>query len=252
MSHGPLEQFFVFPLFHFSLFGLDLSLTNLALCMIVAVLLCCFFIFYIFLSPKIIPSKKQISMELVYDMILDMLGSSIGHNAKNFVPLIFSIFLLVLSCNLLGMLPLGIATTSQIIVTFSIAFIVFSTITIVGFFFHGIKFFSLFLPKGCPLYMAPLMILIELFSFLSKPVSLSLRLAANVTSGHILLHIIAIGGVTLFSFSQFCPISPILSSFIGIPITTILIGFEVCVSILQAYIFTILSCVYLSDVINLH
>ncbi len=243
MSHNPLDQFFVTPLLKCNPFGLNLAFTNASLFMTIATSFCITYLWYALRSPQLVPSKLQMSVEMLHKMIGNMLGSTIGEEkGKRFVSLIFSVFLFVLSSNFCGMLPKSFAVTSQIIVTFALASIVFLVITTVGIFSHGFGFFRLFLPSGCPLWLAPLMILIELFSFLAKPISLSLRLAANITSGHILLHVIGSAIVLMSLLFKFIPFSLVI----------VLVGFEFFVAILQAYIFAILSCVYLADVINLH
>jgi len=140
------------------------------------------------------------------------------------------------------MLPYSFTVTSHISITFILAVMVFLTVTIVGFVKHGLHFFSLFLPKGTPWWLAPLMIIIEIFTYLARPISLSLRLAANMVAGHVLLKVMAGFVISLAIFLKFLPI----------PLMVILIGFEIFVAVLQAYIFSILSCVYLNDAINLH
>jgi F-type H+-transporting ATPase subunit a len=182
------------------------------------------------------------SAELIYGLVTDMLDQNVGPKGRKFVPVIFSLFLFILICNLLGMLPYSFTVTSHISITFALAILVFFIVTIVGFIRHGFHFFSLFLPKGTPWWLAPLMIIIELFTYLARPVSLSLRLAANMVAGHVLLKVMAGFVVTLAIYFKILPI----------PLMVILVGFEIFVAILQAYIFTILSCVYLNDAVNLH
>ncbi|NDA91594.1 MAG: ATP synthase F0 subunit A, partial [Alphaproteobacteria bacterium] len=152
------------------------------------------------------------------------------------------LFMFIMVCNLFGMIPYGFTVTSHISITFALAMMVFLLVTLLGFILHGFHFFSLFLPAGTPWWLAPLMILIELFAYLARPVSLSLRLAANMVAGHVLLKVIAGFIVSMAFYLKIFPI----------PFISVLIGFEIFVAILQAYIFTILSCVYLNDAINLH
>ena len=189
-----------------------------------------------------IPSRKQAFIEIIYNMILNMVDSNIGENGKRFLPLILTIFLFILSCNLLGMIPYGFTVTSHLIITFSIAILIFFVIITYGFYLNGLKFLSLFLPDGTPIFLMPLMLVIELFSFLSRPVSLSLRLCANMVAGHILLKVIA--GFIVVGALFFKPLP--------IAFVVVIIGFEIFIAILQAYIFAILSCVYLNDAVNLH
>lgn len=242
MAHNPLDQFKIKKLIEFSLFDYDISLTNSSFFMLLAASLICTYFFIAFKNANLVPDKLQISAEMLYEMITNMLGQNIGDKGRKFAPLIFTIFLFILTCNLLGMLPYGFTVTSHISVTFALAMLVFLLVTILGFYLHGWRFLSLFLPAGTPAWLAPLMIIIELFAYLARPVSLSLRLAANMVAGHVLLKVMAGFVVSLAIYFKILPI----------PFIIILIGFEIFVAILQAYIFTILSCVYLNDAINLH
>jgi F-type H+-transporting ATPase subunit a len=242
MSHNPLDQFALKKLIEINLFGYDISFTNSSLFMIAALVISLSYLYCALKPQQLIPSRLQASAEIIYNMITSMLDQNVGEKGRKFTPIIFSLFIFILLCNLLGMLPYGFTVTSHIVITFSLAIIVFSFITIVGFINHGMHFLSLFLPSGVPLWLAPVMVILELFAYLARPVSLSLRLAANMVAGHILLKVMAGFAVSLIIFLKFLPI----------PIIVALIGFEIFVAILQAYIFTILSCVYLSDAINLH
>lgn len=242
MSHSPLNQFALKKLIDINLFGFDVSFTNSSLFMIAAGVMALSYFYFALKSQQVVPSRFQVSAELIYIMIISMLDQNIGEKGRKFTPIIFSLFIFILLCNLLGMIPYGFTVTSHIAITFSLAIIVFLFITIVGFVNHGMHFLSLFLPEGVPLWLAPVMIVLELFAYLARPISLSLRLAANMVAGHILLKVMAGFAVSLVIFLKFLPI----------PIIVTLIGFEIFVAILQAYIFTILSCVYLSDAINLH
>lgn len=242
MAHNPLEQFTIKKLIVIKLFGLDISFTNSSGYMVAAAVLALSYFYLALKKQEIIPSRLQISAEMVYIMITDMLEQNVGEKGRRFIPLIFTLFIFILLCNLLGMFPYSFTVTSHILITFALATIIFLLITIVGFITHGLHFLSLFLPKNIPLWLAPLMIILELFAYLAKPISLSLRLAANMMAGHILLKVIAGFAVSLIIFLKFLPI----------PLIIALIGFEIFIAILQAYIFTILSCVYLNDALNLH
>ena len=241
-THSPLAQFEIGKIIDINLAGFDISLTNSSLFMVIAGMLAFFYFIIEFKSQRLIPSRLQASAEMVYTLIVDMLNQNVGPNGRAFVPLIFTLFIFILLCNLLGMIPYGFTVTSHISITFALAMLIFLLVTIVGFAKHGFHFLSLFLPKGTPWWLAPLIIIIELFTYLARPVSLSLRLAANMVAGHILLKVMAGFVISLMIFLKFLPI----------PLMVILIGFEIFVAILQAYIFTILSCVYLNDAINLH
>lgn len=242
MAHSPLAQFEIKKLVDINLMGIDVSLTNSGLLMLIAASVAISFFFVAFRKPEIIPGRIQLCGELTCNLITDMLSQTIGPKGRKFMPLIFSLFLFILICNLLGMLPYSFTVTSHISVTFALAMMVFLTVTLVGFLNHGLHFLSLFLPQGTPLWLAPLMIVIELFTYLARPVSLSLRLAANMVAGHVLLKVMAGFVISLALLLKFLPI----------PLMVVLIGFEIFVAILQAYIFTILTCVYLNDAVNLH
>lgn len=242
MAHNPLEQFKVKPIIDIEIFGYDISFTNSTLFMILAGAFIIGYFAVSFWGNRLVPNRLQMSAELCYKLISNMVGQNVGDKGKKYVPLMFSIFLFILTCNLFGMLPYGFTVTSHISVTFALAMLVFLLVTILGFALHGFHFLSLFLPEGTPLWLAPLMVLIELFAYLARPVSLSLRLAANMVAGHVLIKVMAGFVLSLTIILNFLPAAFIVG----------FIGFEIFVAILQAYIFTILSCVYLNDAINLH
>lgn len=242
MTHSPLVQFELKKLIDINILGFDISLTNSSCFMLLAGMVALTFFTFAFQAKQLVPSRLQLSGELVYTLIENMLEQNVGVKGRKFVPLMFTLFLFILLCNLFGMIPYGFTVTSHISITLALAMMVFLLITIVGFAKHGLHFLSLFLPKGVPLWLAPLMIIIELFTYLARPMSLSLRLAANMVAGHVLLKVMAGFVISLMIFLKFLPI----------PLMVILIGFEIFVAILQAYIFCILSCVYLNDAVNLH
>ena len=239
---NPLHQFEIHEIFPINLYGYNISFTNSSLFAVLA--LVSVILFFVFaLGPRAsIPSRLQMAGEILVGFIEDTFIDIVGKENQRFFAMIFSAFLLILFCNLLGMLPYSFTVTSHIAVTFSLAIFVFIIITLVGLLKHGLHFFSLFLPNGTPLWLAPLMIMIELFAYLARPVSLSLRLAANMIAGHVLLKVIA----------GFVLMMPFYGKFVPFPFMVIFIGFEFFVAMLQAYIFTILACMYLNDTINLH
>ncbi|WP_341748550.1 F0F1 ATP synthase subunit A [Candidatus Tisiphia endosymbiont of Sialis lutaria] len=242
MSHSPLDQFAIKKIVEINLFGFDISFTNSSLYMVLAGVIVLSYFYLALKAEKIIPSRLQLSAEIIYDIITVTLSQNVGEKGRKFIPLIFTFFMFILLCNLLGILPYGFTVTSHIAVTFALAIMIFFMVTIIGFINHGLHFLSIFLPKGTPIWLAPLMIVIELFAYLARPISLSLRLAANMMAGHVLLKVMAGFIVSLMIFLKFLPI----------PLIIILIGFEIFVAILQAYIFTILACVYLNDAVNSH
>jgi len=242
MAHSPLDQFKVKELIDIKLFGYDISITNSSIFMILAGFFIVSYFTIAFKGKKLIPTRLQLSGEIIYGMISNMLDQNVGKGGRKYIPLIFTLFLFILTCNLLGMLPYGFTVTSHISVTFALAMMIFLLVTLLGLYLHGWHFFSLFLPKGTPWWLAPLMVVIELFAYLARPVSLSLRLAANMVAGHVLLKVMAGFVVSMAIYLKVLPI----------PFIVVLIGFEIFVAVLQAYIFAILSCVYLNDAVNLH
>lgn len=242
MAHSPLDQFRVKEIVNLQIFGYDTSITNSSLFMLLVGVFIVFYFMLAFRGKGLVPSRFQLSGELVYGMITGMLDQNVGAKGKKFVPLIFTLFMFILTCNLFGMIPYGFTVTSHISITFALAMMVFLLVTLFGIYLHGFHFFSLFLPAGTPWWLAPLMVVIELFAYLARPVSLSLRLAANMVAGHVLLKVMAGFVVSMAIYLKILPI----------PFIVVLIGFELFVAALQAYIFTILSCVYLNDALNLH
>tara|TARA_B100000446_G_C10387477_1_gene282568 strand:- start:74 stop:703 length:630 start_codon:yes stop_codon:yes gene_type:complete len=209
--------------------------------MILTVLVVSIFLILSIKNKKVIPNRFQIISELLYEFIANMINDNIGHKGKKFFPFIFTLFTFILFGNLLGMLPYSFTFTSHIIVTFVLAMFIFLFITLIGIFMHGFKFFSLFVPKGAPMLMLPLMIPIEIISYLSRPISLSVRLFANMMAGHTMLKIFAGFIVPLGIFG----IAPLM-------VDVALTALEVLIAFLQAYVFTILTCIYLNESINLH
>ncbi len=242
MAHSPLDQFRVKEIVNLQIFCYDTSITNSSLFMLFVGVFIVFYFMLAFRGKGLVPSRFQLSGELVYGMITGMLDQNVGAKGKKFVPLIFTLFMFILTCNLFGMIPYGFTVTSHISITFALAMMVFLLVTLFGIYLHGFHFFSLFLPAGTPWWLAPLMVVIELFAYLARPVSLSLRLAANMVAGHVLLKVMAGFVVSMAIYLKILPI----------PFIVVLIGFELFVAALQAYIFTILSCVYLNDALNLH
>ncbi|MBN8827139.1 MAG: F0F1 ATP synthase subunit A [Sphingobacteriia bacterium] len=241
-GHGPLHQFTIQKIVPLEIFGYDISFTNSALFMSLAAITTILFFYFSTKRLSVVPGKLQSFTEMIYDFITDLIDENIGQEGKKFIPLVFTVFIFVLMCNLLGMLPYGFTSTSHIIVTFTLAAIIFLTVTIGGFILHGTHFFSIFLPSGTPWWLAPLMILIEFFTFLARPFTLAIRLAGNMMAGHVLMKVLG----------SFVLGMGIYWGWLPIPFMVLISGFEIFVAILQAYIFTILTCVYLNSAIHLH
>lgn len=238
---SPLEQFTIEQLIPLHLGSVDVSYTNSALLMTVAVVLITLLLVGATRRASLVPGRLQSVAELSYEFIAGMVQENIGHEGIEFFPLVFSIFMFVLFGNMLGLIPFGYTFTSQIIVTFALSIFVFALVTLVAFIRHGIHFFSFFFPPGAPVFMAPILVPIEIVSYLSRPVSLSIRLFANMMAGHTMMAVFAGFTITLGVFG-----------FFPIGVNVALYGLEVIVTALQAYVFTILTCLYLRDAIHLH
>ena len=237
----PIHQFEIKELIPLELFETNISFTNSSLFMSLAIISVILLLLVSIKNQSLIPSRLQSISEIFYEFIANMISDNIGEKGHKFFPLIFTLFAFILFGNMLGMLPYGFTFTSHIIVTFVLAIFIFLFVTLLGIFIHGFKFFGLFVPKGVPMLMLPLMVPIEIISYLSRPISLSVRLFANMMAGHTMLKIFA-GFV--FSLGIF-GVAPLI-------VTVALTALEVLIAILQAYVFTILTCIYLNESINLH
>ena len=239
---GPLHQFEIMPLAEFHLAGYDLHYTNSSLFMTLAVAVTVLFFALSMRGRALVPGRWQSMAELSYGFIANTVKDNCGNEGKPFFPLIFTLFMFVLMCNLLGMIPYSFTVTSHIAVTFAMAMVIFIGVTLISIFRHGLgHFIAHFLPAGTPWWMAPLMYFIELFSYIARPVSLSVRLAANMMAGHTMLKVIA-GFATMMGAAAIVPLLFLV----------VLTGFEIFIAILQAYIFTVLTCVYLNEALHSH
>ena len=189
----------------------------------------------------LVPGRWQSMAEVSYEFIAGMISDNVGSAGRQYFPFIFTLFMFILFGNMLGIVPYSFTYTSHIIVTFGMAIVVFLGVTIVGFVYHGAHFLSYFVPKGVPKFMLLLMVPIEVLSYLTRPVSLSIRLFANMMAGHTMLKVFAAFTVMLGVFG----IAPVA-------VNVALTGFEFLVAFLQAYVFTVLTCIYLNDAIHLH
>jgi len=239
---GPLKQFEIKPLIPIEIAGYDVSFTNSAMWMAIAIITSLAFFLIVTRKPQIIPGRGQVFAESMYQFIAGMVQDNIGSKGREYFPLIFTIFVVVLMGNMLGMIPYAFTYTSHIAVTMGLALAIFLFVTILGFVKHGTHFFSLFCPEGVPLLLKPLIIPIEVLSYLIRPVTLSVRLFANMMAGHLMLKVFAGFSVTM----------GIALGVIPMFFNVALIGFEFLIAFLQAYVFTILSCIYLKDAIELH
>ncbi len=242
-AHNPLSQFEVKKIFDIEIFGYDLSFTNSALYMSIATFMVAIFMHLSTRKKQTIPSKFQASAESLYNFVHSMVVGAVGKEGEKFFALVFSIFSFILLCNILGLTPYSFTATSQVAVTLTLSLICFLTVVIFAIKRNGIGgFFHMFLPSGVPIAMAPVIFVIELFSFFIRPITLSVRLFANMVAGHVLLKVVA--GFIL-SLGVIVGILPFLFS-------VIMTGFELFVAVLQAYIFAILVCAYLADATKEH
>ena len=237
----PLEQFTIERIIPIHIGGLDLSYTNAALMMTIAVVSVTALMVIATRSAALVPGRWQSVAEMLYEFVADMVDSNIGQGGRQFFPFIFTLFAFILFANLLGMIPYSYTTTSQIIVTFALAAVVFILVTTIGIVRHGFHFLSLFVPHGVPKVLLLLLVPIELLSYFIRPFTLSIRLFANMLAGHTML---AIFGGFAASVGIF--------AFFPAAINVLLVGLEFLVAVLQAYVFAILTCLYLSEAIHLH
>lgn len=239
---SPLHQFEIKPLIPLpEIGGVDVSFTNASLFMALAAVVSVALVTLTLRQRALVPGRWQALAEIYYGFIAGLVKESASPEAKRFFPFIFALFSFILFGNLLGMLPFSFTFTSQLILTFGLAACVFLLVTIVGFARHGLHFFSYFVPQGTPPFMVPVIFILEMIAYLVRPITLSVRLFANMLAGHVLVKVIVGFVATLGVFG----VVPLLA-------TSMLIGFEIFVAGLQAYIFTLLTCVYLKDAIHLH
>lgn len=242
---NPIEQFKIKPIIPLEVGGVDVSFTNSAVMMVISVVLITAFLTLSVRSRALVPGRWQSMAEVFYEFVANMLRDNVGSEGRKYFPFIFSLFMFVLFGNLLGMIPGAFTYTSHVIVTFGMAAVVFIGVTIIGFARHGTHFLRMFFPHGAPIATAVILVPIELISYFSRPFSLAVRLFANMTVGHIILKVIGGFVVALGGFYVVPGIVPFV--FLG-GITVLEFG----IALLQAYVFTILSCIYLNDAINMH
>ena len=241
-KHSPLEQFEIIPYKHTEIGGYDISFTNSSFAMVLTVAAITLFLTLSVNTRSIIPSRLQLISELSYNFIAQLLSDTVGKQGRKYFPFVFTIFMFVLIGNMVGMLPYSFTFTSHIIVTFALAAVVFIGVTIIAFIKHGLHFFSFFIIPGLPWYMLPLLIPIEVISYLSRPISLSVRLFANMLAGHTLIKVFAMFVISMPFYTGVLPLAFIVA----------LTGLEILIAFLQAYVFAILTCLYINDALHLH
>ena len=240
-GHSPLSQFEIKRWVPIEIGDVDVSLTNSAAFMVLTVVAVSVFLILGMRRPAMVPGRWQSMVELSYVFIANLIKDTVGTEGRPYFPFIFTVFMFVLVGNLFGMMPYGFTFTSHIIVTFTMAMVVFVGVTVIALIKHKMHFFTFFMPPGVPLIMAPLLVPIEIISYLSRPLSLSVRLFANMLAGHTLLKVFAGFVVTLGLFGVF-PLAFVIA----------LTGLEIVIAFLQAFVFTILTCLYLNDALHLH
>ena len=243
MAANPMSQFDVYRIGpEIKVGAFDISFTNASLFMIISTVS----ILLVFnLGSKrnsVLPNKMQLLAELSYTFVAKMISDTAGSKAKPYFAFIFSLFMFVLFCNMFGMIPYTFTVTSHIIVTFILASFIFIGVTIIGFIKHGFDYLKLFVPSGVPAVLLPLIVVIEIISYLSRPISLSVRLFANMMAGHTMMKV----------FGGFVISLGLVGGWLPLSFSVALTGLEILVAFLQAYVFAILTCIYLNDALNLH
>ncbi len=239
--HSPIEQFEI------KYFIPEILFSNASLFMVIVLAIIVGGLLLATSSRSIIPGRGQALAEGLHDFILNMMNETTGKDGMRFFPLVFSLFTFVITANLVGLIPYSFTVTSHIIVTFALAILVIGTVIVYGFMRHGMHFLQLFVPQGVPIWLLPFVVLIEIVSFVSRPISLSLRLFANMMAGHIALKIFA-GFVVLLGSGG------ILTSILAplpLVMAVALMALELLVACLQAYVFAILTCIYLNDALHI-
>jgi F-type H+-transporting ATPase subunit a len=243
----PIHQFQIVKLFPIAqVGGHEIAFTNSALFMAIAVAGVSALMIGATAGRSLVPGRMQSLAEISYEFVRDMLRSSAGNEGMKFFPLVFTIFMFVMMVNMIGLVPYAFTVTSHIIITVALAMLVFLTVVIYGFYRHGLHFFNLFVPKGIPVYILPLVVAIEVMSFLSRPISHSVRLFANMLAGHITLKVFASFITMLSAFG----VAGWLGATLPLALTVALTALETLVAFLQAYVFAILTCIYLNDAIH--
>ena len=241
----PIHQFEIHRIIPINIFGWDVSFTNSSMFMLVAVLLTALFFYAAMHSRSLVPTRLQSVAEIAVEFVRNMLRESMGEDGMQFFPFVFSLFIFIFVANMLGMIPGAFSVTSHIIITAALAVLVFLTVLTVGFAKNGLGFLKLFVPPGVPMFVLPLVTLIEIISFLSRPVSHSVRLFANMLAGHITLKVFGGFVVMLLGAGIYSALAPL-----PLVMTIAITALEVLVAFLQAYVFAMLTCIYLGEALH--
>lgn len=243
----PLHQFVIEPIIPLEIGGLDLSFTNSSLWMLIAATVSTVLFSVAMKRKSLVPGRLQMLSEMIYEMVAGIVRSNIGPEGRRYFPVVFTIFIVILMGNLLGLIPYSFTYTSHIIVTFMLAFALFLLVIVMGIARHGLHFFSLFAPPGVPWFTYPLLVPIEIVSYMARPITHGLRLFANMMAGHIMLKVFAGFSVGLASIGLVGFTAGLIPMFIN----AILIAFELLIALLQAYVFAVLACIYLKDTVDI-
>ncbi len=239
---NPMHQFEIKRFIDLEFLGLDASFTNASLFMVIAVAGIAFVTIWGMRGRALVPTRMQSVAEISYEFVANMVRDNVGTDGQKYFPLIFSLFMFVLFSNMLGMTPYSFTVTSHIIVTFALASLVFIGVTVIGFVKHGFGFLKFFVPSGVPAALLPLLVVIEVISYLTRPISLSVRLFANMMAGHTMLKVFGAFVVGLGLIGGWAPLAFMVA----------FTGLEIMVAFLQAYVFAILTCIYLNDALHMH
>jgi F-type H+-transporting ATPase subunit a len=243
----PIHQFEVIDLVRLGKVGsTSIALTNSALYMGLAVGITAAVMLGATAGRSVIPGRMQSIAEVAYEFVESIIRDNMGEDGMRFFPLVFSLFMFILVLNVVGLIPYSFTVTSHVIITVALALLVFITVLVYGFWKNGLRFFNLFVPKGIPVYILPAIVLIEVLSFLSRPISHSVRLFANMLAGHITINVFAgfvilLGGLGVLGG---------LGATLPFAMTVALTALELLVAFLQAYVFVVLTCIYLNDVLH--
>jgi F-type H+-transporting ATPase subunit a len=242
----PIHQFHINPIVPIHIGGYDLSFTNSSLFMVVVVALASAFLYFSTAGRSLVPSRMQSMSEMTYEFVASMLRDAAGKQGMKFFPFVFTLFMFVLTANLLGLFPYFFTVTSHIIITFALALLVIGIVIVYGFAKHGLRFLKLFVPDGVPVVLMPLVVAIEVVSFVSRPVSLSVRLFANMLAGHITLKVFSGFVVSLSAMG----VAGMAGAVLPLAMAVALSALELLVAALQAYVFAVLTCMYLNDALH--
>lgn len=244
----PLHQFVVTPIVPLEIGGVDVSFTNSSLWMMIAIAASTLFLSLAMRRRAMVPGRMQVAAEMLYEFIANMIRTNIGPEGRQYFGIVFTIFMVVLMGNLLGMLPFSFTYTSHIAMTAGLAVAVFALVVVLGVVRHGTHFLTLFAPPGVPFLLYPLIVPLEIISYFIRPVTLSVRLFANMMAGHLMLKVFAGFSVAMIAIGLpgfFMALMPMLFN-------VLLIGFEIMIALVHAYVFSVLCCIYLKDTVDLH